>query len=406
MPVDHAKAAEVQEWLQSKKGGEARIVNKLEEMTEGPMAIPVLSPTLTWSLSGGVRIGHWCRWYGPEGSGKSLTNWGLAYVAQNYPAIMTEIYEREIYFWESQNKKLATLKLKKRLKDVLRRFPNGMNVMLFDSEQRADETFIARIGVAIHPDKFLIVDQNVIEEIIKEIKGSCDAYNVFLIDSVSNCQSYAEANLDPGDYERGTAAAAWKRLRQVRHKQWDRRENTLIFVDQMRMQLGAQRVRAAPSQIRFIKHNISLDVEFDRGIKLYLDDSLQLTDNKDKASNDFKSMGIDTKQVAGLEMRSVVQKNSTGKPFRNGVMRFKFDMTRPATGELVQEVGFDKGYELLKIAEYYHVIEAGGGGMLYLLDRKFKRTKHKWKGEFRAIEALASNNDLSEELLTRIQIDT
>lgn len=404
MPVDRSKAQDALAWIVSRRGGEARVVNKLEQMTEGPLSIPFLSPTLTWATTGGVRIGHFNRWYGPEGSGKSLTNWGLAYVAQNYPAYMDEFYGREIRYWERRKKKFAAVGLKKRLRSVHEKFPDGLNVMLFDTEQRADSMFGERIGVNMDEEHCALIEQNVIEEIINEIKGSLDAYHIFIVDSVSNAQSYQEANLDPGDYERGTAAAAWKRLRQVR-RNWDRTENALILVDQMRMQLGQRQARAAPSQIRFIKHNISLDVEFDRGTKLYLNRDHILTDDKDKASDDYRAMGSDGKSVAGLEMKCFVAKNSTGKPFRNALMRFRFDVTNPATGELVQEMGFDQAYELMKIGEYFRVLEFGGGGMVYLLNDRFERTSSKWKGEWRVMKALAEDQDLVDHLLTRIAID-
>lgn len=391
--------------MESKKGGEARVINQLAALTDGPLSIPFMSPTLTWASTQGAKVGHFNRWFGPEGSGKSLTNWGLAYNAQNYPEVMTELLEREIHFWE-RRKKLAAVRLKRRLKQILDKFPDGMNVMLFDTEQRADENFGRRMGVDMKKDRCVLIEQNIIEEIINEIKGALDAYNVFMIDSVSNAQSIAEASLDPGEYERATAAQAWKRLRQVR-KLWDRSENTLIFVDQMRTQgLGSRYTFTAPSQIRFIKHNISLDIEFDKGTKLYLTDKGTLTDKKENASNDFRSMSRDGAAVAGLEMKCEVVKNSSGKPYRDAVQRFMFDVTNPATGELVQEIGFDLGYELLKILEYYHVIEYGGGGMVYLLDEKFKKTPHKWKGESAAMAAIAEDPELRNIALTRAQIDT
>ena len=77
-----------------------------------------------------------------------------------------------------------------------------------------------------------------------------------------------------------------------------------------------------PPQIRFLKHNSSLSIAYSQGKKLYMMDDGTLTDKYDKASNDFKSLGADGKEVAGLEMRCKVMKNSTGVPFRNGNMRF------------------------------------------------------------------------------------
>jgi RecA/RadA recombinase len=245
------------------------------------------------------------------------------------------------------------------------------------------------------------------------------SYHVIIIDSVSNAESYAEANLSPGEYERGTAAAAWKRLRAVRRK-LDRTENTIILVDQVRASLGQmvfrqgkqQQAPPQPPQIRFLKHNASLNIAFSQGKKLYMMDDGSLTDKYDKASNDFKSLGADGKEVAGLEMRCKVEKNSVGVPFRNASMRFCFPVFDIQTGEMIQDVGFDLSYELLVAAEHYRIVESGGGGMFYPLDDKFKRIPKGrgkgdlgWKGEPAARAALDTDEEMRERILSRLAMD-
>jgi hypothetical protein len=261
----------------------------------------------------------------------------------------------------------------------------------------------------MHPDHCLILEENIIEEIIEEMIGAVDAYHVMIIDSATNAQSYAEANLEPGEYERGTGASAWKRLRKLR-KQMDRKENTIIIVDQMRTQLGQQGYKGqspvTPPNVRFLRHNASIAVAFSTATKLYLNGQYQLVDDKKKASNDFMALGSDGHEIAGIGMHCKIDKNSTGKPFRNAVGRFKFDVTDARTGELVQEMGFDDGFELLTIAEYFHMIEAAGGGMYYMLDNRFQRTKQKWKGEWRVIDAIQQDEELSERILSRLRMAT
>ena len=150
---------------------------------------------------------------------------------------------------------------------MLKRFPDGMSVLLFDTEQRAELDFAAKLGVSTKKDDLLVLEENIIEEIIEEMVGALDAYHVIIIDSATNAQSYAEANLEPGEYERGTAAAAWKRLRKVR-KRLDREQNTIIIVDQVRTQLGQQGYKGqspvTPPNIRFLRHNASIAVAFSR----------------------------------------------------------------------------------------------------------------------------------------------
>jgi RecA/RadA recombinase len=404
MPIDPDKRREYLEWV-TNRGTGTRVYD-----AESPVdRIPFVSPMLTWAATGGMPIGHIGRWYGPEGSGKSLVNWGLSYCAQNYPRIMSEWYELEIKFWEAKRNRLKATVLKRRLKNVLQRFPDGMSVLLFDTEQRVQLDFAAKLGVNTNADKLLVLEENIIEEIIEEMVGALDAYHVIIIDSATNAQSYAEANLEPGEYERGTGAAAWKRLRKVR-KRLDRQQNTIIIVDQVRTQLGQQGYKGqspvTPPNIRFLRHNASIAVAFSPGKHLFLNSDQQLTDDRKKASNDYMALGSDGHEVAGIEMRCKVDKNSTGKPFRNAQGRFAFDVMEARTGELVQEMGFDQGFELLTIAEYFHIIEAGGGGMFYLLDEKFQRTKQKWKGEWRAINGIVSDEELSYRIMSRLRMAT
>ena len=404
MPVDPGKRLEYLEWVISRGTG-TRVYDDEDSVDR----IPFVSPMLTWAATGGMPIGHIGRWYGPEGSGKSLVNWGLSYCAQNYPRIMTEWYELEIKFWEAKKQKLKAAVCKRKLASVVKRFPDGMSVLLFDTEQRAQLDFAAKLGVSTKKDHLLVLEENIIEEIIEEMVGALDAYHVIIIDSATNAQSYAEANLEPGEYERGTGAAAWKRLRKVR-KQLDRKQNTIIIVDQVRTQLGQQGYKGqspvTPPNIRFLRHNASIAVAFSHGKHLYLNGEFQLVDDKKKASNDFMALGSDGHEVAGIEMRCKVDKNSTGKPFRNATGRFAFDVMDSRTGELVQQMGFDQGFELLTIAEYFHIVEASGGGMFYVLDEKFQRTKMKWKGEWRAINGIAENAELTHRIMSRLRMAT
>jgi RecA/RadA recombinase len=418
MPVDSSRRQAFIDWVQGEKNWDTKVfTGKTNDI--GPDRIPFLNPTLTRATSGGVPIGHMCRWYGEEGSGKSLTNLGIIYCAQNYPEIVTKELEREIRYWQVRNK-FHAMRLKSRLKRLLARFPNGMGVCVYDTEQRFTFDLAERMGIDIRDDtKLIVLDENIIENIAYQMQEAVEAYHVIIVDSVSNAESFAEANLNPGEYERGTAAAAWKRLRGVRRK-LDRTENTIILVDQMRAALGQMVFRAGkqvqappqPPQIRFLKHNASLAIAYSQGKKLYMMDDGTLTDKYDKASNDFKSLGADGKEVAGLEMRCKVEKNSAGVPFRNGSMRFCFPVMDIQTGEMLQDVGFDLSYELLISAEHYRIVESGGGGMFYPLDESFKRISRSngrgvvgWKGEPAARLAIDGDDEMRERILSRLAMD-
>jgi len=386
---------------------QAEFAEKVVKRPEGRRPrIPVTSPMLTWAMTGGVPVGHFCRWYGPEGSGKSLTNLGLMIAAQNYPEIISYRYEVQIRAMERAGKKLAAHALKKRMKYEMGLFPDGMSIYMFDTEQRFEWDFAERLGVDISKDKLEVSEENIIENIVDDMKSAIDAYHIIIVDSVSNAESYAEANLQPGEYERGTAAAAWKRLRQVR-RLFDRNENTIIFVDQVRTQLGKQGgprggTPVMPPQIRFLKHNVSVSVEYSEGSRLYLDKNRLLTDDWNKADNSIVTLGTDGKEVAGLEMRCKIMKNSTGRPFRNARMRFRFDATDMRTGEVMQDIGFDEGFELLESAIAFGIIKDKGSGNHVVLDDDGDETKLKWRSGAAARAGVIEDEELRDRIHERL----
>ena len=149
MPIDPEKRREYLDWV-TNRGTGTRVYDDDDRVDR----IPFVSPMLTWAATGGMPIGHIGRWYGPEGSGKSLVNWGLSYCAQNYPQIMTEWYELEIKFWERQAPEAEVRRCSSAVsRTCSRNFPDGMSVLLFDTEQRAQLDFAAKLGVSVKKDR-------------------------------------------------------------------------------------------------------------------------------------------------------------------------------------------------------------------------------------------------------------
>ncbi len=364
------------------------------------------SPMLTWATGGGVKIGHFGRWYGPEGSGKSLTNLGLIWSCQHFPEVTTEWYELMIHNAEKRRKKIVAVMLKSQLKQLLERFPNGMDTMLFDTEQRFEESFAKQLGIDVK--RIEISNNNTIEEILVAAKASFSWAGLIIIDSATNAESIEAANVEPGGYSVGADARAWKGIRNMQ-KAFDRRHNTFVFVDQMRSNISPNLGRfsgppSAPPNVRILRHRASLAINYDRGQWLYLDKNNMLTDDVKKASSEFRALGRDGKEVAGIEMRCKIDKNSTGKPFRNARLRFRFPVAKRRTGELVQRPGWDNSFELLEMATHFEIMEISGS-YYYLLDEKFKRTGDKWQGEAKARVALEQEPELRDRIMARVAMD-
>lgn len=363
------------------------------------------SPMLTWATGGGIKIGHFGRWYGPEGSGKSLTNLGLMWAVQNLAEVTTEWYELRIHNAEQQRKKLVAAKHKQDMKALLKRFPNGMDTMLYDTEQRFEEKFAKQLGLDM--SRIEISNNNTIEEILESAKKAFSWAGLVIIDSATNAESIELANTEPGEYRVGADARAWKGIRNMQ-KTFDRRHNTFIFVDQMRSNIGSlgkySGPAAGPPNVRILRHRASLALAYDSGKWLYLDKNMMLTDDDKKASNDFRAMGRDGKEVAGIELRCKVVKNSTGKPFRNARMRFRWPVADRRTGEVVQEPGWDTSFELLEMATHFELMEVSGS-YYYLLDEDFERSGDKWHGEAQARAAIEQDADLRDRILARVALD-
>jgi RecA/RadA recombinase len=365
------------------------------------------SPMLTWATGGGVKIGHFGRWYGPEGSGKSLTNLGLIWSVQNFAEVTTEWYELRIRNAELRRQKIEAARLSHQMDQLVKRFPDGMDTMLYDTEQRFEASFAQQLGIDM--SRVEISNNNTIEEILDSAKKAFSWAGLVIIDSATNAESIEAANTDIGGYTVGSDARAWKGIRNMQ-KSFNRNYNTFIFVDQMRANipqglnsrfLGPP---AAPPNVRILRHRSSLALAFDRGKWLYLDKNMMLTDDEKKASNDFRALGRDGKEVAGIEMRCKVDKNSTGKPFRNARLRFRFPVAERRTGELVQRAGWDNSFELLEMALHFEIIEVSGS-RYYMLDHDFERTGDSWHGEAKARQAIEQDQELHDRILARVALD-
>jgi RecA/RadA recombinase len=377
------------------------LVNKLEVQTmdeeelTGPQArIPFLSPMLTWATTGGVKIGQVCRWYGTEGSGKSLTNLGLLYMAQRFPEVLFNQYERKMKVLEQrQGMKMVRMKAKRDYAIMSARHPEPLSALIIDAEGRFEPELARQLGVKVSKDTCYPVFENIIEVVCDIAKGAFKdkAYDIVILDSAAACESIEKAGLESGAYERGADPRAWARIKGVTRAA--RRVNgTFIIVDQVRTQgiggggLGSGAMHRGPSlgppNVRVIKHQASLAVEFNEGKKLYLDSNRQLTDEYEKASNDFPHLGAKGNEPHGLEMRCKVVKNSTGRPYRSARMRFHFEAA-DRHGEVVQGTGFDEPFELFETALEFGMLDnPGNGAHYYRLDEDGNRfPKNQTKGK-------------------------
>jgi RecA/RadA recombinase len=397
---------------QRAKFGVNYVLNAGDIVKRGPKGkIPFLSPMMTWATTGGVPFGHVCRWYGQEHSGKSLQNWGLLYVAQNYPRIITEIYETDIHWLENHGKAFAAHKLAKQLDGIISRYPDGLSAVIYDTEGRAEALFMQQLG--IDTDDVWIFHDNIVEELCDSMEDAFrSGIDIVILDSATNTMSMAEAEAKPGDELVGTKARAWSRWANKVRRQMNPERSIWLVVDQLRtkVQLGSGRMGnpVGPPDIKWFRHNATLAIYFEPGKYLYLDKNGVLTDDYKSAAPGYKALGtVDGKEIHGLEMKCKVEKNSTGRPFRFPVWERRY-------GEVVQEIGWDESFELLEMGTYFEIIEKAGS-RYYPLDENFERiakngkgrnrTDVSWHGEGQAKAAISGDIDLRTRILHRATQD-
>lgn len=401
------------------KHGVDHVINAGDIVRRGPKGkLPYISPMMTWATTGGVPWGHVIRSYGPEHSGKSLSNWSLLYVAQNYAKIVSGIYETDIHWLENHNKALAARKVAKQMDLLLKRFPDNLKIMIFDTEGRAEAHFMQQLG--LNTDDIDIIHDNIVEELCDSMADAFrSGYHIVILDSATNTMSMAEAMAKPGDELVGSKARAWTRWANQVRREMDPERSIWLVVDQVRtkIQLGSGIMGnpVGPPDIKWFKHNATLSIYFEQGKRLYFDKNGVLTDDYEKAAPGFKALGtIDGKEIHGLEMKAKIEKNSTGRPFRNSRMRFRFPVWQRRTAELIQSVGWDEGFELLEMGVYFEIIEKAGS-RFYPLDEDFERirkngkgksrTDVSWHGEGQAKAGIFDDEDLRSRILHRATMD-
>jgi len=406
---------------QRAKFGTEHVLNAGEIIKRGPRGkLPFISPMMTWATTGGVPFGHIVRAYGPEHSGKSLNFWGILWVAQNYPEYIAQIYETDIKWLEDHGKFLPARKLHSEMKNLVKRYPDGLSAVVFDTEGRAEAHFMQQLG--INTDDVDIIQDNIIEEICDSMKDAFKSgIDIVILDSATNTQSMAEAESKPGDELVGSKARAWSRWANQVRREMNPDRSVWLIVDQVRNKInlgsGIMGNPTGPPDIKWFKHNATLAIYFEQGKRLYLDRNNVLTDDYEKAAPGFKALGtVDGKEIHGLEMRCKIEKNSTGRPFRNSRMRFQFPVWTRRTGEMMQEMGWDEAFELLEMGTYFEIIEKDGS-RFYPTDEDFQRipkngskrgtksTDVSWHGNGQAKAAIAEDDELRSRILYRASRD-
>jgi recombination protein RecA len=290
--------------INKKYEGDIRRGNEYEKIAR----IPTGSLELDLAMGGGVPMGRWTRFYGGYHSTKTLTALSVIREAQKM----------------------------------------DMMCAYYNVEKQYDRVF-AEKNIGLDTAALTLVEGSTIEEIGDKMESMMQVCHLHVIDSCSIAVSEDELNADIRDWRPGISARAWgKVFRRLSHH-FDQLQNTVILIDQVRVNFKTQGEIAAGGKV--FDHQSSMSVMFRKGQWLYRDDHGFLSD-KDTVK---KQKGLDGQiEPAGYEVKCRIEKSRACRPFRTATMHLDLD-----------SISFDRLYELKNAAVYYGVIRQGGSYYYY-----------------------------------------
>lgn len=337
MPVDPTKFAEAtarikREWKQDlwRKG------NDYPDL----LRVPTGSYELDWATYGGFPVGRWTRLWGSESTAKSLVTWNVIRNAQNIHIISQDRFARLI---EEATARRDKDLLKRKLDDIMSRFPDGMKCCYYDVEGTYHPEWVASMGVDIK--ELEIMEGRIIEQIGDALESTMSSCHLHAIDSTTSAISLRSLEGDVTQEPRGVDAARWQEMFKRAEARFDTRENMVIYISQARVvQQGPRAGSEQPPGGRKMGHSSSLTLHMKPSSWLYRSGKGILVD-KDQSSETISGL----KEPDGVEVTARVAKNKTAPPFRTARMRLDF-----ANGR------YDLGYELAEAGRFFGFIQDSG----------------------------------------------
>ena len=312
MPVNTDDYDEIVSKINRKYENSIRMGNDFESAAR----ISTGSLELDVAMGGGLPIGRWSRFYGGYSSSKTLTTLSVIREAQKL----------------------------------------GMKCAYYNVEKQYDPKFTAeKIGVDI--DELIVVEGTTIEEITDKMEALFGVVHLHVVDSCTAAVSEDELNADVRDWRPGITARAWGKSFRRLNERFDPNENTVIMIDQVRVNFrtGAEE---APGG-RILDHQSSMTAHFKKGSWISRNADGYLDEKATQAKGSSGQMEPD-----GVEIKVRIQKSRVCRPFRTATMRLD-----------LESLEFDRLFEISKAARYYGLVEQKGG-WYYYGDQKFQGEKN------------------------------
>jgi recombination protein RecA len=266
----------------------------------------------------------------------------------------------------------------------------GMSVCYWDVEKTFSPKFAGeKIGIDVGKN-FWVNNLTVIEDIAAAMELLLPEIDFHILDSTSSAQAEDLLNAAPNAWLPGIQARSWGRAFDRINKIFDKERNTLILIDQVRINFKSGAEQAAGGKV--LDHVSSTSVMFKKGSWLNRNDDGFL-DVKAKNKVDKVS---ETQQPEGRLIKARVEKSKVSDPLRPAVMMMDFSAAN-----------YDKTFEYLEEAKRTGVIESRGGGNYYYPHadslKEGQKQKH-MRGE-PALRDFVSTNKILQSVIRKKAIE-
>lgn len=290
---------------------------------------------LDLAMGGGVPVGRWTRFYGGYHSTKTLTALNVIAEAQQM----------------------------------------GFSCAYYNVEKQYDPVF-AKNKLGVDVDELTLVEGATIEEIGEKMEALFQVCHVHVIDSCSIAVSEDELNADVRDWRPGLSARSWGKVFRRLNERFDQMENTVILIDQMRVDFKTGSEQAAGGRV--FDYQSSMSVLFKKGKWIFRDKEGFLSD----AAPTQKGMSGQI-EPAGYEVKCRVEKSRVCRPFRSAVMHLDLDSLQ-----------FDRVYEVIKAGVHFGMIQQKGAWFYYTQNGEERR----FQGATKLRSFLTEHPDIVEEI--------
>lgn len=329
MPVHPEERDEIVSRIERKYEGDIRRGDETPEYA----GISTGSLELDAAMGGkGVPQGQWTRFYGGYSSTKTLTAYNVIAEAQKL----------------------------------------GLLCAYYNVEKQYHKEFVELRGV--DTKELTIVEGTSVEGIGEKMEALLGVAHLHVIDSCSIAVSEDELNADIRDWRPGITARAWGKVFRRLNERFDHRENTVILIDQVRVNFRTGSEDPAGGKV--FDHQSSMSVLFKKGGWLYRNEH----DYIDDKAKQQKGISGQT-EPAGIEIKARVEKSRVCRPFRTATMRFDLD-----------KLDFDRDFEYVKAAKFFEIVDSKGGGNYYMNDKRIA------KGDAELREFIRGDLTLQEQI--------